>query len=164
MPDMLVKLYTLPPLEPALEEQRAHGIVIRRALAPEKHVVLPWVREHFSAGWASETDVSFSHQPVNCFLAVKDNQLLGFACHDTACKNFFGPTGVDEAARGKGTGKALLLVCLHTMRANGYGYAIIGAAGPVEFYEKAVGAVVIPGSVPGMYADILRRPDMQELS
>ena len=37
----------------------------------------------------------------------------------------------------------------------GYAYAIIGAAGPVEFYAKAVGATVIPDSSPGVYADLL---------
>ena len=37
----------------------------------------------------------------------------------------------------------------------GYAYAIIGAAGPVEFYAKAVGATVIPDSSPGIYADLL---------
>ena len=50
MPDMLVKLYDLPPLEPLLEGQRANGIIIRRALAPEKHHVLDWAARHFSKG------------------------------------------------------------------------------------------------------------------
>ena len=44
-------------------------------------------------------------------------------------KAFFGPTGVDETYRGKGIGKALLLVCLHDMYAQGYAYGIIGDAG-----------------------------------
>lgn len=35
MADMLVKLYELPPLEPALTEQRAKGVLIRRGIAPE---------------------------------------------------------------------------------------------------------------------------------
>ncbi len=55
-------------------------------------------------------------------------------------KGFFGPTGVDESARGKGIGHALLLKTLLDMRDQGYGYAIIGGAGPVDFYQRSVGA------------------------
>jgi GNAT superfamily N-acetyltransferase len=155
MPDMLVKLYTLPEIAPVLAEQRAAGIDIRRAIAPEKHVIVAWVRQRFSEGWASECDVSFSNQPVTCFLAVENGQLLGFACYDATCKNFFGPTGVDENQRGRGIGSALLLACLHDMRAHGYGYAIIGAAGPTDFYTKAVGAIPIDDSWPGVYRGLL---------
>jgi hypothetical protein len=43
------------------------------------------------------------------------------------------------------------------MRAEGYGYAIIGWASSVDFYKKTVGAVVIEGSDPGIYpAKLLR--------
>ena len=41
------------------------------------------------------------------------------------------------------------------MRAEGYGYAIIGGVGPAQFYEKCVGAVLIPDSSPGIYRDFL---------
>jgi GNAT superfamily N-acetyltransferase len=59
--------------------------------------------------------------------------------------------------RGKGAGKALLLSALHAMRAEGYGYAIVGWASSIAFYEQAVGAVVIEGSDPGIYpAKLLR--------
>ncbi len=37
----------------------------------------------------------------------------------------------------------------------GYAYAIIGGAGPTEFYTKAVGAVAIEGSTPGIYRGVL---------
>ncbi len=156
MPDMLVKLYTLPLLEPALAQQEAQGITIRRGLPPEKYLVTRWVRQHFNELWASETDVAFSHQPPTCFLAVENEQLIGFACHDVTQRNFFGPTGVSETARGRGVGRALLLVCLHAMRMQGYGYAIIGAAGPTDFYTRCVGAIPIEDSSPGVYRGLLR--------
>ena len=57
--------------------------------------------------------------------------------------------------RGKGVGTALLLACLHAMYDVGYGYAIIGAAGPVEYYRKTVGAQVIEDSWPGFYSGLL---------
>ena len=37
------------------------------------------------------------------------------------------------------------------MRAEGYAYAIIGWASSIDFYQRAVGAVVIEGSEPGIY-------------
>lgn len=153
MTDMLVKLFELPPYH---DTQSEHGITIRRALVPEKHLILDWVRHHFSDYWVSECDVAMSRQPVSCFIATLEDKLIGFACYDTTSRGFFGPTGVAEAARGKGTGKALLLVCLHDMLAQGYGYAIIGGVGPIEFYEKVVGATVIPESTPSVYKGLLR--------
>jgi GNAT superfamily N-acetyltransferase len=155
MPDMLVKLYELPPLEPVLEAQRQKGIDIRRGLAPEKNRVLAWVGEHFSDYWVSECDVAFTRLPVSCFIAVQDNTILGFACYDTAARGFFGPTGVDEHQRGRGIGAALLLMTLHGMLQIGYGYAIIGAVGPADFYTRVAGATVIPDSTPGMYRGLL---------
>ena len=40
MPDMIVKLYELPALEPAIASQRAVGVNIRRVMTPEKFLVL----------------------------------------------------------------------------------------------------------------------------
>ncbi|MBX3065007.1 MAG: GNAT family N-acetyltransferase [Anaerolineae bacterium] len=157
MTDMLVKLYALPPLEPLLQQQRDQGITIRRALAPEKHHILHWVRQQFSEFWVSECDVAINSKPVSCWIATFEDALIGFGCYDTTCKGFFGPTGVSESARGRGTGTALLLVCLHDMRSQGYGYAIIGHVGPTSFYERAVGATIIPDSSPSVYAGLLRK-------
>jgi GNAT superfamily N-acetyltransferase len=158
MPDMLVKLYELPEAAPLIRQLSEAGIVIRRALAPEKHIVKDWVRRTFNAHWESECDVAFARQPVSCFIATEGEKLVGFGCYEATCRDFFGPTGVDPAMRGKGVGKALLLACLQAMRDEGYGYAIIGGAGPTEFYAKTVGAVPIEGSSPGIYRGMLRQP------
>src|SRR2546430_7784303 len=128
--DMLVKLYTLPDFRDEYQQLSKAGIVTRRALAPEKHKVIAWVRERFSEHWASEVDVAFSRQPLSCFIAVRQKVILGFACHDATCPNFFGPTGVDLNERKHGIGKALLFNCLEAMKQQGYGYAIIGGVGP----------------------------------
>jgi len=156
MPDLLVKLYTLPPLEPVLQEVQQKGFVVRRAKTPERHIVVSWVDRHFSKAWASECETAFSRSPISCFLALQQQEIVGFACYEVTMKNFFGPTGVLEPYRGQGLGKALLLACLHAMAAEGYAYAIIGGVGPVEFYQKTVGAVVIEGSDPGIYQGLLK--------
>ncbi len=155
MPDLLVKLYELPPLEPVLEKLRKHDVEIRRALAPEKHLICAFARQGFSEGWASEIEVGFAHVPVGVWVAVKDGRCVGFACHDTTLRGFFGPVGVDETERGEGIGAALSLAALHAMRNDGYGYAIIGWAGPVDFYARLCGASVIDGSEPGIYCGLL---------
>jgi hypothetical protein len=49
-----------------------------------------------------------------------------------------------------------LLAALWGLRELGYVYGIIGAAGPVEFYRAAVGAVEIADSEPGIYTDLLK--------
>lgn len=153
--DMLVKLYDLPDSQRLREQLAKGGISLRRGLVPEKHKVIAWVRDNFSEGWASETEVAFTRQPVSCFIAVKDGKLAGFACHDVACRNFFGPTGVLPKSRKGGIGTALLLACLEDMKQQGYGYAIIGGVGPADYYAKAVGAVPIEGSDVGIYRGLL---------
>ncbi|HEY3288497.1 MAG TPA: GNAT family N-acetyltransferase, partial [Anaerolineae bacterium] len=130
MPDMLVRLYTLPKWDELRSHLASQSVTIRRAIAPELHLVVKWVHDNFGDGWASETTVAFSNHPVSCYIATQDGKILGFACYDATCRNFFGPTGVAETERGRGIGKALLLAALEAMAADGYGYAIIGAAGP----------------------------------
>lgn len=153
--DMLVRLYSLPPLEPAVKRLDSNGIVIKRAIAPEKGAVSKWVGKNFGSGWASECETAFSNHPVSCMIAITGGNICGFACYEATCRDFFGPTGVDAAMRGKGVGSALLLSCMHAMAAQGYAYAIIGGVGPQEFYRKAVHAAVIADSDQGIYKNML---------
>jgi GNAT superfamily N-acetyltransferase len=153
--DLLVKLYDLPDPVPVLKKLEKRGLVVRRALAAEKTLVVGWVCNTFSRAWADECDVTFSRSPVSTFVALDAGTLLGFACYDVACKNFFGPTGVDPEYRKGGVGKALLLSALSAMAADGYAYAIIGGVGPVDYYKKTVNALEIPKSTPGIYRGML---------
>ena len=151
MHDMLVKLYALPSLDQALASVATQGIVVKRAIAPERAMVIAWVRDSFPTS-AAEVETAFAQVPAACFIALHDARIVGFACHDVTARNFFGPEGVDASMRGKGIGRALLLSALHAQRVAGYAYAIIGGVGPAAFYEKCVGATSIEGSTPGIYA------------
>jgi hypothetical protein len=157
MPDLLVKLYELPNVTAHIKQlKNKEGIHVRRGMAYEKNQVVEWVRENFGIEWASECDVAFSHTPVTCFIATENKNIIGFACYECTCKNFFGPVAVLEAARNRGIGKTLLLSCLHAMSSDGYAYAIIGGVDAQAFYQKTVGAIAIPGSSPGIYRDRLK--------
>jgi GNAT superfamily N-acetyltransferase len=96
-----------------------------------------------------------SRLPPTLFVAIDGETLLGFACYDGTARGFFGPTGVAEAARGRGIGETLLIVTLRAMREAGYAYAVIGDPGPVEFYRKRLDVLEIPKSDPGIYAGML---------
>ena len=151
MPDLLVNLLKIPALE-----ETPHEFVIRRAQPFELMQVQTFVAANFSQSWADEISVGFSRQPVSVFIATIQRELVGFAAYECTRRGFFGPTGVITTAQGKGIGKALLLASLHALASMGYVYAIIGAAGPVRFYQKAVGAIIIPDSEPGIYTDSLK--------
>lgn len=151
MPDLLVNLLKLP------EFEEPESFIIRRAQPFELTVVRTFVAENFSAGWADEISVGFARQPISVYIATIDREIVGFSAYECTRRGFFGPTGVLESARGKGIGKALLLASLRGLQEMGYVYAIIGAAGPVHFYQKTVGAIIIPGSEPGIYVDALKR-------
>jgi GNAT superfamily N-acetyltransferase len=166
VPDLLVRLYALPPLAPALAALTAARIEVRRAQPYEQAAVTAWVARTFAPNWGEECAAAFALRPVACHLAVElqgpfpapgsgyelpAERLIGFASHDVVARGMFGPTGVAEAWRGRGVGTALLLASLYAMAEQGYAYAAIARVGPVEFYARAVGATVIAGSEPGVY-------------
>lgn len=153
--DLLVNLYSRK-METLRQRVEAVPATIRVALPPEQHIIKDWVRTHFSEYWVSEVTAAMAHQPPGCLIATIDGQLVGFACYDATARGFFGPTGVAEDQRGKGMGLALLYHALMAMKAQGYAYAVIGSAGPVDFYVDAAGALPIPGDGEDIYQGLLR--------
>ena len=161
MPDMLVNLLRLPPVDEALKGLRVAGVVVRRARPWELTQVRRFVTDNFKQAWADEISPGLARQPVTVFVALREGRLVGFAAYECTRRNFFGPTGVIEEERGRGVGRALLLAALRGLRELGYAYAVIGGVGPAAFYERAAGARLIPDSSPGIYADPLR-PDAKD--
>ena len=158
MSDMLVRLYDLPPVEPAVQAAAAQGLTIRRGEPWEITEMIAFALEHFSQSWADQVQVAMLRQPISLFVADDNTKLVGFAAYHATRLDYFGPEGVLEEYRGRGLGKALVLSCLWAMFHEGYAYAIIGWAGPQDFYRKCVGAIVIPDSEPGVYWPQLRQP------
>ncbi|MDX6559676.1 MAG: hypothetical protein QOF72_2725 [Blastocatellia bacterium] len=152
MPDMLVNLLKLPSLDRLNDE----SVNLRRAQPFEITPVRAFIEKNFSLVWADEISVGFANKPVSVVIATREGRVIGFAGYECTRKAFFGPTGVIESERGTGIGTALLIASLWGLRELGYVYAIIGSAGPKDFYERAVGAIVIPDSDPGIYVDLLK--------
>ena len=154
--DMLVRLYDLPEIEPIMKKMEAEGITIERAFPPNRMHIVNWVKEHSGVYGAGEAECCFKGKSPTMFIASRGNEILGYACYNATAPDYFGPTRVLDEEQGKGIGKALLLKCMYALKEEGYGYAIIGYVGPVEFYEKTLGAVKIENSTPGLYHKMLR--------
>jgi len=154
MADLLVNLLKLPTFDNSEQD-----FSVRRAQPWEITPLRHFVETNFSRSWADEISVGFARQPVSIFIATIDRELVGFAAYECTRRGYFGPTGVLPTEQGKGIGKVLLLASLTALREMGYVYAIIGNAGPVRFYQKTVGAIVIPDSDPGIYTGSLKKPD-----
>ncbi|MEB2299388.1 GNAT family N-acetyltransferase [Lysinibacillus xylanilyticus] len=120
---------------------------IRRVNIDDKNKLIHFVESHFSQEWSETIKNAFLSTTPSIYVAF-DNKgdLVGFAGFDIYQnkKCYFGPMGVVKSNRVKGIGYSLLHHCLKDMHDMGYEYAIIGGAGPIEFYEQACQAVVIP--------------------
>ena len=68
MSDWLVKLDERP-VAPA---PAPLGVVIRKPIGPEHHLLSVWVAATFSNGWASEVQVALGNRPITVFMAVSD--------------------------------------------------------------------------------------------
>ena len=142
--DMIVNLTTLD-----YSATPDEGVKLKRAFPADKSRILEFVGKHFSQNWVNETEYALTQNPPACFIATRGGEMIGFACYDASAKGFFGPTGLSESERGRGTGRALLMRTLLAMREAGYGYAIIGWVGDAaKFYEKSAGARYIEGGEP----------------
>jgi GNAT superfamily N-acetyltransferase len=151
LPDLLVPLYGLPPVEVP------EGYWVGNPLAHQSPLVLDFVEEYFGRSWRAEAAAAFARTPPGLKLAVSEStgDIHGFCCWDCTARGFLGPVGVAESARGRGVGRTIVLSVLHSMRDAGYGYAIVGGAGPVEFFQSICDARVIEGSDPGIYGNPL---------
>ncbi|PGZ95567.1 GNAT family N-acetyltransferase, partial [Bacillus pseudomycoides] len=123
---------------------------IRRATIQDYDPLMQFVSKEFSDRWAENIKKGFSFPQTPIFLAFNnDSEIIGFAAYDVVRdkKGLFGPMGVSLSSRIGGGGYSLLHHCLQDMKDIGYEYAIIGNAGPIEFYERTCNAVVIPYKV-----------------
>ena len=124
-----------------------NNVRVRKVIHSDRTDLLSFVETNFSPEWAQTIRGGFTKENMTMYIALNDKgNPVGFAAFDVYQnkKGYFGPMGVCKSSRVSGVGYSLLHHCLKEMKEVGYEYAIIGGAGPIEFYEKACNAVVIP--------------------
>ena len=153
-PDLLLKLYEINDDPKIMERIAEHGVKIKRVMPMNTSKVYDFIRDNFAATWADECMPSIMNG--DCYVAVKDRELLGFFAIDTPAKGFTGPVGVLPSARRMGISRALGLVGIKAMRNKGYKYAVSGRVHPwfVAVERSLVGLMPIPGCA-GSYNDML---------
>ena len=131
----------------------SHQLFVDNSLAPDRSKIIAFARTCAKDDYSDEVRAAFSNNPVTCYIATRERELIGFACYEATARNFFGPMAVLESERKKGVGKALLLKALESMRELGYAYAIIGwpTKSAVSFYKKCVDAILIDEKSSGVY-------------
>ncbi|MGE7884645.1 GNAT family N-acetyltransferase [Bacillus sp. NPDC094077] len=121
---------------------------VRRASFSDFEKLVRFVRDEFGKRWLHSIDYGFRTYKENLpiYIAEQEEVIVGFACYDVVRgkKALFGPMGTARQNRVKGVGRELLHHCLYNMKQDGYEYAIIGQAGPIEFYERCCHARLIP--------------------
>jgi len=140
--DMTVKLrhYEMPKV--MLDD----GMKIMRATLKDREELVRFISEGFGETWVKTIQIALEEDHPPLYIARKEEELIGFACYDSVRhqKGVYGPMGTSPKVRTKGVGYALLHTCLEKMKQKGYEYAILGEAGPIEYYERACGAKLIP--------------------
>ncbi|PFL17255.1 GNAT family N-acetyltransferase [Bacillus cereus] len=121
---------------------------IRKAISSDFEKLARFVKDEFGERWLKSLDYGFRtyKEELPIFIAEQGGEIIGFACYDVVRgkKGLFGPMGTAKHNRVNGVGKTLLNHCLYNMKKIGYEYAIIGQAGPIEFYERCCNACLIP--------------------
>jgi len=139
--DMIVSLrdYTLPQFTPNKD------VTIRKASLEDANPLKSFVEAEFGNGWLESINNGLEADNIPIYIAVQRGEILGFACYNVVRrkKGLFGPMGTAMSKRTLGIGYMLLHRCLKDMKEFGYEYAVIGEAGPLEFYERSCKAVII---------------------
>lgn len=121
---------------------------IRRVSYPELDRLKHFIRAEFGDRWLKTIESIKEKYELPVFIVEENGEIIGFACFDVVRnkKGLFGPMGVAGNRQLKSVGKELLFRCLLEMKSVGYEYAVIGQAGPLEFYERVCNAKIIPKS------------------
>ncbi len=133
---------TVPLAEASLDPDPGVASLVHRIEPHEWPAFQSWMETTWDDPWSIEVQRARDRSPTSCFVALRDEEVLGFAAYDTNRTGLFGPMGTSPAARGSGLGAELLRACLRDYVGQGRAHCDIGWVGPIGFYERTVGAVV----------------------
>ena len=133
------------PSPAAIFDPDPQGYRVRRATPGDRAAFITYMNAAWTPTWRDESLQAYGHDPITLFLALKDEEIVGFAAYEVSqCLGGFGPTGVSPAHRGAALGRRVLWACLHDLQQAGRPACEIGWVGPVAFYHRACGAVLAP--------------------
>lgn len=127
-PDLLAKLWTVKRDPEVLDNLTRQNIQIKRVMSMDISKVYSFIEENFAKQWADESLPALISG--DCYVAVREREILGFLAFDSTAKSYIGPGGVHPSARGCGIFRALFLRAFISMIEKGYRYAILGQANP----------------------------------
>ncbi len=120
------------------------GIKVRRGCSDDSASLAALLQKTGWTAWAGAIKNAFASEPVNLHLAIKKQNIIAFAAHNTNNYNtgWFGPVATLDECRGLNLCSVLLHRCLRDIKDNGHRFAIIPWANPVSFYLHHCGAEV----------------------
>jgi mycothiol synthase len=119
------------------------GFLFRRLTPEDREPFTAYMLQHWHQGWLDETLVSYRNSPISAFVALQHGEYCGFAAYNTeGFAGHFGPTGANEALRGRGIGRILFYRCMHDLAQHGQTHAEVVWVGPIAFYTHIAGAYV----------------------
>ena len=130
---------------------KAAGLSLEHRRGATEHDIA-WIQATFGGEWHNESAAGW-----NWFARDADGDPVGFCTYgqrdfrwwwiehwiDQPGVGIFGPMGVAPSWRGRQVGRILARRALESMKSRGLARAVVAAVGPVEFYERCCGAVVV---------------------
>lgn len=129
---------SLKKLEEQIKQQNYH--VVRGTKELYKPLIV-WIQQTFPA-WEYEVSFSYKTKQPQIFIALYNNDVVGFSCFNTTAEGWFGPIGVDPNHRKIGLGKILLLKSLKELKKLGYKNSVIPwiSLSSLKFYVSSCNA------------------------
>jgi len=122
---------------------KSTSFIVKRATLSDTDELFSFIEKEFNNKWLCNIKSGFCKEIIPIYIAIEENEVIGFGAYDIVKKGLFGPMGIKKAYRNKNVGYTILHSCLNDMNNDGYKYAIIDEAGPIEFYEETCGATII---------------------
>lgn len=120
---------------------RAGGFAVRRLAAADREAFAAWLLREWGATWQAEAIRALGNEPVSAWVATEGGVIRSFAAYGvTAFEHGFGPTGTEEAYRGKGLGSVLFRRCMRDLAETGHATAEVIWVGPVAYYARVADA------------------------
>jgi GNAT superfamily N-acetyltransferase len=109
-----------PPDAAELSNIEKAGVAVRRGTMEDAGALARHTAKEWFEAWARETQIALRKPTPSIFLAIANDDVIGFAAHSVFRAAHFGPLGTAPAWRRIGLGGILTRLALADMAANGH--------------------------------------------